>query len=190
MAIPLSARFGDNVIERSASTPWYSGPTLSTIWKRSTSTPTPAARPFRMPVQWVNRPNLDFRGFAGTVAGGAVRRATRVAVAHSGAASTVTRIVTMDGDLERAGAGEAVTLMLADEIDVSRGDVLAAAGAARVVRPVRAASGLDGRRAAVPRPRYLYQARHPQPSRRTDHAIRTPHRRQHASSRCAAKRWS
>jgi bifunctional enzyme CysN/CysC len=129
MAIPLSARFGDNVIERSARTPWYTGPTLLEHLETVDVDADAAVRPFRMPVQWVNRPNLDFRGYAGTVASGTVRRGDRVSVAHDGRASMVTRIVTMDGELERAGAGSAVTLVLADQIDISRGDVLATPGA-------------------------------------------------------------
>src|SRR5690606_37550672 len=84
-----------------------------------------ADKPFRLPVQWVNRPDLDFRGFSGTIAGGRVKPGDAVAVAKSGRTSTVTRIVTMDGDLSAAVAGDAVTLTLADEVDISRGDVLA-----------------------------------------------------------------
>ena len=87
------------------------------------------ATPFRLPVQWVNRPDLDFRGFAGTIAGGVVRPGDRVGVYPSGRETTVERIVTYDGDLDVAVAGQAVTLTLADEIDVSRGDVIAAADA-------------------------------------------------------------
>ena len=85
-----------------------------------------ADKPFRLPVQWVNRPNLDFRGFSGTIAGGRIRPGDAVAVAKSGRISKVARIVTMDGDLPEAVAGDAVTLTLADEVDISRGDVLAA----------------------------------------------------------------
>ncbi|MBN9507554.1 MAG: sulfate adenylyltransferase subunit CysN [Alphaproteobacteria bacterium] len=129
VAIPLSARFGDNVIERSTRTPWYTGPTLLEHLETVDVDADAAVRPFRMPVQWVNRPNLDFRGYSGTIASGTVRRGDRVSVAHDGRASTVTRIVTMDGELERAGAGSAVTLVLADQIDISRGDVLATPGA-------------------------------------------------------------
>jgi bifunctional enzyme CysN/CysC len=129
VAIPLSARFGDNVIELSARTPWYSGPTLLEHLETVDVDADAAVRPFRMPVQWVNRPNLDFRGYAGTIASGTVRRGDRVCVANSGQNSTVARIVTMDGELERAGAGSAVTLVLTDQIDISRGDVLTAPGA-------------------------------------------------------------
>ncbi|MER8696150.1 sulfate adenylyltransferase subunit CysN [Mesorhizobium opportunistum] len=126
-AIPLSARYGDNVRSRSAKLPWYQGPTLVEYLESVEVDSDRRAAPFRMPVQWVNRPNLDFRGFAGTIAAGVVRPGDRVAVARSGVTSLVKRIVTFDGDLSEAGAGEAVTLMLQDEIDVSRGDVLAAA---------------------------------------------------------------
>ncbi|MDQ0505063.1 sulfate adenylyltransferase subunit CysN [Xanthobacter agilis] len=125
--IPLSARFGDNVIERSAHTPWYSGPTLLEHLENVEVASNALARPFRMPVQWVNRPNLDFRGFSGTVVSGLVRPGDAVVVAGSGATSRIRSIVTKDGELEEAGAGEAVTLTLTDEVDVSRGDVLAAA---------------------------------------------------------------
>lgn len=128
-AIPLSARFGDNVIAHSARTPWYDGPSLLGYLETVDVDAAAAVRPFRMPVQWVNRPNLDFRGYSGTIAAGTVRPGDRVTVAASGRGATVARIVTMDGDLDRAGAGSAVTLTLAEQIDISRGDVLAASGA-------------------------------------------------------------
>jgi len=122
--IPMSARFGDNVTTRSEHMPWYAGPILldhlETIDVESDST----AKPFRFPVQWVNRPDLDFRGFSGTVVTGVVRPGDRLVVAGSGRDSTVARIVTYDGDLAEARAGDAVTLTLADEIDISRGDLL------------------------------------------------------------------
>ncbi len=124
--IPISARFGDNVIARSGNTPWYSGPALLTHLETVDVESPLADKPFRFPVQWVNRPNLDFRGFSGTIAGGRIRPGDTVAVAKSGRTSTVKRIVTMDGDLPEAAAGAAVTLVLADEVDVSRGDVLCA----------------------------------------------------------------
>ncbi|HUJ03251.1 MAG TPA: sulfate adenylyltransferase subunit CysN, partial [Rhizomicrobium sp.] len=124
--IPISARFGDNVIERSAKTPWYTGPALLSHLETVNVDQALAEGPLRLPVQWVNRPNLDFRGFSGTIVGGRVRQGAPIVVAKSGRASTVARIVTMDGDLDEATAGEAVTIVLADEIDVSRGDVLAA----------------------------------------------------------------
>ncbi|WP_026784258.1 sulfate adenylyltransferase subunit CysN [Pleomorphomonas koreensis] len=126
-AMPLSARHGDNVLEKSARTPWYGGPTLVEHLETVAVDDEAAERPFRLPVQWVNRPNLDFRGFSGTVASGTVRRGDAVVVAKSGRTSTVKSIVTFDGELDTASAGEAVTLTLADEIDISRGDVLSAA---------------------------------------------------------------
>jgi bifunctional enzyme CysN/CysC len=128
-AIPMSARFGDNVIAGSPRTAWYSGPSLLELLETIDVEGAAALRPFRMPVQWVNRPNLDFRGYSGTVASGTVRPGDRVTVAASGRASTVTKIVTMDGELDRAGAGSAVTLTLADQVDISRGDVLTVSGA-------------------------------------------------------------
>jgi bifunctional enzyme CysN/CysC len=124
--IPLSARYGDNVIAKSGNMPWYSGPSLLDHLESVDVETALAEQPFRLPVQWVNRPNLDFRGFSGTVVGGRVRAGAAVVVAGSGRASTVERIVTMDGDQEEAVAGEAVTVTLADEIDISRGDILCA----------------------------------------------------------------
>jgi bifunctional enzyme CysN/CysC len=128
-AIPLSARYGDNVTGRSERMPWYRGPTLIEHLETVEVAERLGDKPFRMAVQWVNRPNLDFRGFSGTIASGRVAPGDRVVVAKSGKVSTVARIVTYDGDLPEAGAGEAVTLTLADEIDISRGDVLAAVDA-------------------------------------------------------------
>ncbi len=125
VAIPISARFGDNVYTRSANTPWYTGPTLMDHLETVDVDTALGDLPFRMPVQWVNRPNLDFRGFSGTVSTGRIARGDAVLVAKSGKTSRVKRIVTFDGDLEDASAGEAVTLALEDEIDVSAGDVLA-----------------------------------------------------------------
>ncbi|MBV9331885.1 MAG: sulfate adenylyltransferase subunit CysN [Alphaproteobacteria bacterium] len=126
VSIPISARHGDNVIAASANTSWYSGPSLLSHLESVDVDTEQAERPFRMPVQWVNRPDLDFRGFSGTLASGRVKKSDPVAVAGSGRVSRVARIVTMDGDLDEAEAGEAVTLTLADEIDISRGDVIAA----------------------------------------------------------------
>ncbi|HTW25711.1 MAG TPA: sulfate adenylyltransferase subunit CysN [Acetobacteraceae bacterium] len=126
VAIPLSARYGDNVLTRSDRTPWYDGPSLLEHLETVDIGDDLALAPFRMPVQWVNRPDLDFRGFSGTIAAGTVKPGDVVAVASSGRTTTVARIVTMDGDLDEASAGDAVTLALADEIDISRGDVLAA----------------------------------------------------------------
>ncbi|HEX2553355.1 MAG TPA: sulfate adenylyltransferase subunit CysN [Microvirga sp.] len=128
VAIPMSARYGDNVLRRSEQMPWYEGPTLIEHLETVEIEEKSEDRPFRMPVQWVNRPNLNFRGFSGTVVSGSVRPGDTIVSATSGRTSTVTRIVTMDGDLAEAGPGDAVTLTLADEIDISRGDVIAAAG--------------------------------------------------------------
>ncbi|MGB5950620.1 MAG: sulfate adenylyltransferase subunit CysN [Parvibaculum sp.] len=127
VAIPISARYGDNVIARSERTPWYNGPALLDHLETVDVTNEAEAKPFRMGVQWVNRPNLDFRGFSGTIASGAVRPGDKIVVAGSGRSSTIERIVTADGDLDLAVAGDAVTLTLADEIDISRGDLLVAA---------------------------------------------------------------
>ncbi|MEI2386556.1 sulfate adenylyltransferase subunit CysN [Breoghania sp. JC706] len=126
VAIPMSARFGDNVSTKSERMAWYSGPTLIEHLETVEVADDLDLRPFRMPVQWVNRPNLDFRGYSGTISSGVVRRGDEVVVAGSGKTSKVARIVTMDGDLDQAHAGEAVTLTLADEIDISRGDIIAA----------------------------------------------------------------
>ena len=125
VAIPICARTGDNVASRSARTAWYDGPPLLEFLESvSVDAPAEAAGGFRMPVQWVNRPNLDFRGYAGTVASGVAKVGQAVAVLPGGTHSRITRIVTADGDLEQAVAGQPVTLTLADEIDVSRGDVI------------------------------------------------------------------
>jgi len=125
VAIPVSGLKGDNITACSAHTPWYHGPILM-AWLETVEIEEDAkSRPFRFPVQWVNRPNLDFRGFAGTVASGTIRKGEKIRVLPSARESTVTRIVTMDGDLDHAIAGQAVTLTLADEIDISRGDVIA-----------------------------------------------------------------
>ena len=128
-AIPISGFKGDNITQApSASTPWYAGPSLidhlETVEIESAAA---QGRPFRMPVQWVNRPNLDFRGFAGQIAGGTVKPGDAVRVVPSGKTSTVRSIATFDGELDEAVAGQSVTLTLADEIDCSRGDVLAVA---------------------------------------------------------------
>ncbi|MGO9006982.1 MAG: adenylyl-sulfate kinase [Beijerinckiaceae bacterium] len=125
-AIPISARRGDNVAEKSDKTPWYLGPSLVAHLENAEVEADHRARPFRMPVQWVNQPHLDFRGFAGTIAGGSIHLGDEIVVAGSGRTSRVGRIVTADGDLDVARAGDAVTLTLFDEIDVARGDVLAA----------------------------------------------------------------
>jgi len=125
--IPLSALKGDNVVEASANTPWYSGQSLMEFLETVEVGDERSAGPLRFPVQWVNRPNLDFRGFSGQVVGGTVRPGDSIRVLPSGTTSTVERIVTMDGDLDGAVAGQSVTITLTDEVDVSRGDVICAA---------------------------------------------------------------
>ncbi|HMF66719.1 MAG TPA: sulfate adenylyltransferase subunit CysN [Phyllobacterium sp.] len=124
--IPLSARFGDNVIGPSANLRWYKGPALLQHLEDVPLDSADETRPFRFPVQFVNRPNLNFRGFSGTIASGTVAPGDEVVVAKSGKSSRVKRIVTWDGDLESAGEGEAVTIVLDDEIEVSRGNMLVA----------------------------------------------------------------
>ena len=127
-AIPLSALKGENLLAPSAAMPWYTGPSLLQALEGAEVSTLDVAAPLRLPVQWVNRPNQDFRGFAGTVAAGSVAPGDEVVVLPSGRRTTVQRIVTADGDLDRAVAGQAITLTLAEEVDVSRGDVIAAAG--------------------------------------------------------------
>jgi bifunctional enzyme CysN/CysC len=124
-AIPLSARFGDNVIERSPRTPWYQGPTLLEHLHSVDITTRDARRPFRFPVQWVNRPNGDFRGFSGTVVSGSIAPGENVLVTGSGRSVRVREIVAFDGTPARAEEGDAVTLTLETEIDIARGDLLA-----------------------------------------------------------------
>jgi len=127
-AIPMSALRGDNITSRSDAAPWYDGPPLMAHLEAIEVEDDLREKPFRMPVQWVNRPNLDFRGFSGFISSGVIAPGDRVKALPSGRESTVARIVTLDGDLDRATAGQSVTITLADEIDVSRGDVLAASG--------------------------------------------------------------
>ena len=122
--IPISARYGDNVTTRSGNMPWYRGTTLISHLETVDVEAGATDKPFRFAVQWVNRPNLDFRGFSGTIGSGRIAKGDQVVVAASGRTSQVTRIVTADGDLESAVAGDAVTLCLADEIDIARGDLL------------------------------------------------------------------
>ncbi len=124
--IPMSARYGDNVVRRSDRIAWYSGPTLVEHLETVVVDDAAVEMPFRFPVQYVNRPNLDFRGFAGTVASGSVSQGDEVVVAKSGKASRIKRIVTQGGDLKSAVAGQAVTLVLADEVEISRGNMLVA----------------------------------------------------------------
>jgi bifunctional enzyme CysN/CysC len=129
VCIPMSAKHGDNVTSTSAQTPWYRGPALMGYLETVDVARDVESGPLRMPVQWVNRPNLDFRGFSGRLVGGAVRVGDRLRVLPSGKESVVTRIVTQDGDLSRAVAGQSVTVTLRDEIDISRGDLLCTADA-------------------------------------------------------------
>ncbi|MAB35198.1 MULTISPECIES: sulfate adenylyltransferase subunit CysN [Thalassospira] len=125
MPIPLSALRGDNMIEASPNTPWYEGPTLLAHLETVQVEQDAIEKPFRLPVQWVNRPNLDFRGFSGTIASGIIKPGDAIAVTASGQTSKIREIVTFDGNLDQAFAGQAVTITLEDEIDISRGDVLA-----------------------------------------------------------------
>ena len=130
LAIPISGLAGDNIATKSETTPWYDGPALlDHLETVGIDNDRLRAQPFRLPVQWVNRPNLDFRGFSGMIASGTVKPGDPVRVVPSGKTSTVAKIVTMDGDLDHAVAGQSVTITLADEIDCSRGDVIAAADA-------------------------------------------------------------
>jgi len=124
MPIPVSARHGDNISAKSTNTPWYSGPALLDYLETIDVTEDGGGRPFRFAVQWVNRPHLDFRGFSGTVASGTIRPGDAIVVAGSGRHSRIARIVTADGDLESATAGDAITLTLSDELDIARGDIL------------------------------------------------------------------
>ena len=133
-AIPISGLAGDNITHASARTPWYDGPTLLSHLEDVELDQTQAAdKPFRMPVQWVNRPNLDFRGFSGQIASGSISQGDMVRIVPSGKTTKVARIVTMDGDLPMAVAGQSVTLTFDDEIDCSRGDVIAIADAPPLV---------------------------------------------------------
>ena len=124
MMVPISAREGDNVTGRSAHMPWYEGPSLLDYLETIDVAEAAGAQPFRFPVQWVNRPDLDFRGFAGTVVGGTVAPGDPLVVMGSGRQSHVKELVTFDGRLERAATGDAITLTLEDEIDIARGDLL------------------------------------------------------------------
>ena len=124
--MPISGVKGDNIVDQSINTPWYSGPTLMQHLETvEIDEQRLQGLAFRMPVQWVNRPNLDFRGFAGTIASGSIKPGERIRVSPSGRESTVARIVSADGDLEQAVANQSVTLTLTDEVDISRGDVIA-----------------------------------------------------------------
>src|SRR5690348_5035916 len=129
VAIPVSGLNGDNIMSRSDATSWYDGPSLL---EHLDSVPLDSAadaeKPFRMPVQWVNRPNQNFRGFSGQIASGAIAAGSEVRILPSGRVTRIDRVVTLDGDLKEAVAGQSVTLTLADEVDCSRGDVIATAG--------------------------------------------------------------
>ena len=127
VAIPVSGTAGDNIAAASPATPWYTGPSLIAHLETVAVAGDDASAGFRMPVQWVNRPDLDFRGFAGLIAAGSVRPGDAVRVLPGGQTTSVASIVTMEGDLAAAAAGQSVTLRLTDEIDCSRGDVIAAA---------------------------------------------------------------
>lgn len=126
-AIPISALKGDNIVSSSKNTPWYEGVSIMEYLETVEVSSTSQSRPFRMPVQWVNRPNREFRGFAGLIGSGCISPGDKIRVLPSGRESVVERIVTYDGDLELAGAGRSVTLTLEDEIDISRGDIITTA---------------------------------------------------------------
>ncbi len=127
-AIPISGFKGDNITALSDNTPWFKGPALiEHLENVEIGSTADEAKPFRLPVQWVNRPNLDFRGFSGQIASGVVKPGDSVRILPSGKTTTVSRIVTLDRDLDEAVAGQSVTLTLADEVDCSRGDVIATA---------------------------------------------------------------
>jgi bifunctional enzyme CysN/CysC len=129
VCVPLSALRGDNVARPGTAMPWYAGPTLVEYLDKVDVAADAAAKPFRMPVQWVNRPDQNFRGYSGTIAGGSVRRGDRVVVLPSGQATQIARIVKIDHDLDSAAAGDAVTLTVDDTLDIGRGDVIAAESA-------------------------------------------------------------
>ena len=123
-AIPISARYGDNVTTPSLRTSWYGGPTVIEQLEDAEPDSGLAASPMRFPVQWVNRPDATFRGYAGTVVSGSIERGAELAVAETGHLTHVSRIITAAGDRQRAEVGEAVTLVLADDLDIARGDVI------------------------------------------------------------------
>jgi bifunctional enzyme CysN/CysC len=129
-AMPISGFKGDNITTLSANTPWFTGkPLIEHLESVEINNEADQAKPFRLPVQWVNRPNLDFRGFSGLISSGSVKPGDAVRVLPSGKMTTVTKVVTLDGDLDEAVAGQSVTVCFADEVDCSRGDVIAAAAA-------------------------------------------------------------
>ena len=124
LSVPISARYGDNVVKTSNNLPWYAGPSLMDLLKRIDINSDSAEKPFRFAVQWVNRPNWDFRGYAGTVASGSIKPDDEVIVATSGRSTRVKEILTYDGPISSARTGDAVTITIVDEIDIARGDVL------------------------------------------------------------------
>lgn len=123
-SVPLSAALGDNLVSRGANTPWYDGPTLLELLESIDLEVPFREASFRFPVQWVNRPNQDFRGYSGQVAAGTVKPGDQVMVLPSGITTLVKRLVTSDGDLPEASAGRSITLTLADDVDLARGDIL------------------------------------------------------------------
>ncbi|MGD0420715.1 MAG: sulfate adenylyltransferase subunit CysN [Xanthobacteraceae bacterium] len=124
VAIPTSALYGDNVVRGSARMPWYKGPPLLEYLETVVVEAKPATAPLRLPVQYVNRPDASFRGYAGTVVSGSLRQGADILIPRTGVRSRIARIVTMDGELDAASASDAVTVVLADAIDVSRGDII------------------------------------------------------------------
>jgi bifunctional enzyme CysN/CysC len=129
-AMPISGFKGDNITDPSPNTPWYTGPTLMQHLETvEVGVASDQAKPLRMAVQWVNRPNLDFRGFSGQISSGSVKPGDAIRVLPGGKTSTISKITTLDGELDEAVAGQSVTLSFADEIDCSRGNVIAAADA-------------------------------------------------------------
>jgi sulfate adenylyltransferase large subunit len=156
VCIPLAAKCGDNVVTRSTHMDWYAGPTLLRHLEDVDVSPSTDHRPFRMPVQWINRPNPDFRGIAGLITSGEAYAGMPVRILPSGRISRIARIATFDGDLERASAGRSVTLTLADAVDVSRGDIVAEINRApTVTEHLTARVFWMDRRALVPGRNYL-----------------------------------
>ncbi len=180
VAIPVSALKGDNILMPSAQMPWYRGPQLVPYLETIEVASDRTAQPMRFPVQWVNRPNLDFRGFSGTVASGIVKVGDDVLVARFAQAARITRIVTMDGDQQRAIAGEAVTLVLDREVDISRGDVLSHPGETpEFSNQFQARMVWMSDESAFPGRSYLLKLG-AQDRAGDDHRSQIPHQRQHA----------
>jgi sulfate adenylyltransferase large subunit len=156
VCIPMSARDGDNVVARSQRMDWYRGPTLLEHLEQVEPATSPRGQPFRMPVQLVNRPSADFRGYSGLIANGDAYVGMPVRIMPSERLSSIDRIVTFDGDVERAAAGQSVTITLGDEVDASRGDVLADAAAPPAVTDRLAARVVwMGKETLAPGRRYL-----------------------------------